>query len=243
MRAWPSSCRCGTARSRSLLWQRAREPFQGTWALPGGLLDPGETLEASIRRHLAAKVDVRELSHLEQLATYSDPAANRRRGSSRPRTSAGPARRRPRTSPGTRAGMPSTTCRRWRSTTGRSCSPAASACAAKLSYSNAGFALAPRDVHARRAARGLRRRARPRRLGDEPSARARAPRRDRADRRAAPGSRRGTPGRGLPLPLPAPRDHRSVRRAPPAAVRSAGSTGSPSVGPSAGEPVDRSAQS
>ncbi len=56
-----------------LLWQRAREPFQGTWALPGGLLVPGETLEASIRRQLAAKVDVRELSHLEQLATWGDP--------------------------------------------------------------------------------------------------------------------------------------------------------------------------
>ncbi len=57
-----------------LLWQRAREPFRDAWALPGGLLEPGETLEASIRRHLAAKVDVREVSHLEQLATYSDPA-------------------------------------------------------------------------------------------------------------------------------------------------------------------------
>jgi hypothetical protein len=31
------------------------------------------TLESSIRRHLATKVDVRELSHLEQLATQSDP--------------------------------------------------------------------------------------------------------------------------------------------------------------------------
>ena len=56
-----------------LLWQRAREPFEGTWALPGGLLAPGEALEASIRRQLAAKVDVRELSHLEQLATWGDP--------------------------------------------------------------------------------------------------------------------------------------------------------------------------
>ena len=56
-----------------LLWQRAREPHRGAWALPGGLLEPGETLEESIRRHLAAKVDVREISHLEQLATYGDP--------------------------------------------------------------------------------------------------------------------------------------------------------------------------
>ncbi len=56
-----------------LLWQRAREPFAGSWSLPGGYLEPGETLEGSIRRHLAAKVDVRELSHLEQLETRSDP--------------------------------------------------------------------------------------------------------------------------------------------------------------------------
>jgi ADP-ribose pyrophosphatase YjhB (NUDIX family) len=56
-----------------LLWERAKEPFAGCWSLPGGYLAPGETLEDSIRRHLAAKVDVRELSHLEQLETLSDP--------------------------------------------------------------------------------------------------------------------------------------------------------------------------
>ena len=50
---------------RVLLWKRAIDPFAGRWALPGGYLEPGETLEDSIRRHLAAKVDVRELSHLE----------------------------------------------------------------------------------------------------------------------------------------------------------------------------------
>jgi ADP-ribose pyrophosphatase YjhB (NUDIX family) len=58
---------------QALLWERAREPFLGAWALPGGALDAAETLEASIRRHLAAKVDVRELAHLEQLATLSEP--------------------------------------------------------------------------------------------------------------------------------------------------------------------------
>jgi 8-oxo-dGTP diphosphatase len=61
-------------RLRVLLWQRAQEPFAGAWALPGGYLYPGETLEESIRRHLAQKVDVRELAHLEQLETRSDPA-------------------------------------------------------------------------------------------------------------------------------------------------------------------------
>jgi 8-oxo-dGTP diphosphatase len=63
-------------RLQALLWQRAREPFLGAWSLPGGYLEPGETLEQSIRRHLAAKVDVRELAHLEQLATLSDPGRN-----------------------------------------------------------------------------------------------------------------------------------------------------------------------
>ena len=62
------------ARLQVLLWQRAREPFLGAWSLSGGYLDPGETLEESIRRHLAVKVDVRELAHLEQLETLSDPS-------------------------------------------------------------------------------------------------------------------------------------------------------------------------
>lgn len=59
---------------QALLWQRALPPFAGAWALPGGWLAAGETLEESLRRHLAAKVDVREVAHLEQLETLSDPA-------------------------------------------------------------------------------------------------------------------------------------------------------------------------
>ena len=57
---------------QALLWNRARPPFEGSWALPGGVLEAGETLEESIQRHLAAKVDVRDLSHLEQLETLSE---------------------------------------------------------------------------------------------------------------------------------------------------------------------------
>jgi ADP-ribose pyrophosphatase YjhB (NUDIX family) len=60
-------------RLRVLLWERARDPSLGAWALPGGALAADETLEGSIRRHLAAKVDVREVAHLEQLATRSAP--------------------------------------------------------------------------------------------------------------------------------------------------------------------------
>jgi ADP-ribose pyrophosphatase YjhB (NUDIX family) len=60
-------------RLQVLLWERAKDPFAGAWSLPGGYLDPDETLERSIRRHLAVKVDVREVAHLEQLETLSDP--------------------------------------------------------------------------------------------------------------------------------------------------------------------------
>jgi ADP-ribose pyrophosphatase YjhB (NUDIX family) len=63
-------------RLQALLWQRARDPFAGTWALPGGALAADETLEQSILRHLAQKVDVREVSHLEQLETRSEPDRN-----------------------------------------------------------------------------------------------------------------------------------------------------------------------
>ena len=60
-------------RLQVLLWERARQPFLGAWSLPGGVLAPDEALEESLRHHLAAKVDVRELAHLEQLETCSAP--------------------------------------------------------------------------------------------------------------------------------------------------------------------------
>ena len=72
--------RVSGARLEVLLWQRAREPFAGHWSLPGGYLQEGETLETSIRRHLAVKVDVRELAHLEQLETRSEPGRARHEG-------------------------------------------------------------------------------------------------------------------------------------------------------------------
>jgi 8-oxo-dGTP diphosphatase len=56
-----------------MLWQRANAPFSGAWALPGGPLLPDETLGASVARQLASKVEIQQLSHLEQLETRSDP--------------------------------------------------------------------------------------------------------------------------------------------------------------------------
>jgi ADP-ribose pyrophosphatase YjhB (NUDIX family) len=58
---------------QTLLWERREPPFAGSWALPGGYLAPGESLEASARRHLREKVGLVEVGHLEQLETRSEP--------------------------------------------------------------------------------------------------------------------------------------------------------------------------
>jgi 8-oxo-dGTP diphosphatase len=65
-------------RLHGMLWRRANEPFAGAWALPGGPLLPEETLGASVARQLASKVEVQQLSHLEQLETRSDPGRDPR---------------------------------------------------------------------------------------------------------------------------------------------------------------------
>jgi 8-oxo-dGTP diphosphatase len=56
-----------------LLWERALDPERGAWSLPGGRLRHDEDMTSSVRRQLAEKVDLREIAHLEQLAVFSDP--------------------------------------------------------------------------------------------------------------------------------------------------------------------------
>jgi 8-oxo-dGTP diphosphatase len=56
-----------TDRLETLLWRRRRPPAEGAWSLPGGFVREGESLEQAMRRHLVAKVGVREVGHLEQL--------------------------------------------------------------------------------------------------------------------------------------------------------------------------------
>ncbi|MGH3638972.1 MAG: NUDIX hydrolase [Mycobacterium sp.] len=56
-----------------LLWERAMDPQRGAWSLPGGRLRHDEDMTSSVRRQLAEKVDMRELTHLEQLEVFSDP--------------------------------------------------------------------------------------------------------------------------------------------------------------------------
>lgn len=60
-------------RLQVLLWRRAEKPHARRWALPGGALAADERLGAAVARHLAEKVDLREIAYLEQLETRSDP--------------------------------------------------------------------------------------------------------------------------------------------------------------------------
>jgi len=126
-----------------LLWRRAEPPFEGTWALPGGLLSPGERLGTAASRHLAAKVDIPEIAHLEQLETRSDPARDpRERVLATAYLALVPTGARPR--------LPSDTT--WHPVDelpecafdhGSIVGSARERLRAKLSYTNIGFALAP----------------------------------------------------------------------------------------------------
>ena len=55
-----------------LLIQRGVPPFQGRWALPGGFVTRGESLEDAARRELVEETGVRDV-YLEQLYTFGDP--------------------------------------------------------------------------------------------------------------------------------------------------------------------------
>src|SRR5579883_927261 len=55
-----------------LLIQRGNSPFQGCWALPGGLLEPDEDLDVCARRELKEETGVTGLT-LEQLHTFGAP--------------------------------------------------------------------------------------------------------------------------------------------------------------------------
>lgn len=55
-----------------LLIQRDLDPFQGSWALPGGFVKIDEDLDAAARRELEEETGVHDL-YLEQLAAFGTP--------------------------------------------------------------------------------------------------------------------------------------------------------------------------
>jgi 8-oxo-dGTP diphosphatase len=64
-------------RPRVLLIRRKHEPFAGSWALPGGFVDEGETLVQAARRELHEETGLK-LGRLEQLFTFGDPGRDPR---------------------------------------------------------------------------------------------------------------------------------------------------------------------
>jgi 8-oxo-dGTP diphosphatase len=65
------------AQPRVLLIRRKKEPFAGAWAIPGGFVDPGETLAAAAERELREETGVENVA-LEQLAAFGDPGRDPR---------------------------------------------------------------------------------------------------------------------------------------------------------------------
>jgi 8-oxo-dGTP diphosphatase len=55
-----------------LLIQRGVPPFEGQWALPGGFVRDGESVDAAARRELEEETGVRDV-YLEQLYTFGEP--------------------------------------------------------------------------------------------------------------------------------------------------------------------------
>jgi 8-oxo-dGTP diphosphatase len=57
---------------RIILIRRRNEPFKGSYALPGGFVDVGETLEAACRREVLEEAGV-VVGALQLVGVYSDP--------------------------------------------------------------------------------------------------------------------------------------------------------------------------
>ena len=57
---------------RVLLIERGLEPFEGMWAIPGGFVPPGESVEEAARRELQEETGLKDV-FLEQLYTFGDP--------------------------------------------------------------------------------------------------------------------------------------------------------------------------
>ena len=70
-------CAAFDARGRVLLIRRSNAPYKGRYALPGGFVEVGETVEAACRRELEEETGVKA-GTLRLVGVYSDPARDPR---------------------------------------------------------------------------------------------------------------------------------------------------------------------
>jgi 8-oxo-dGTP diphosphatase len=62
---------------RILLIRRARAPYAGAWALPGGFIEAGETIEAGAARELREETGL-TVSGARQVGAFGDPGRDPR---------------------------------------------------------------------------------------------------------------------------------------------------------------------
>ena len=207
-----------------LLVRRGQAPFAGLWAIPGGFKRPTETLDEAARRELAEETGVDAASLLTQFGAYGDPGRDPRMnvvtvgylavlrdvGAVVAGTDAAEASLVP--VDDVLGGRSS-----WPSTTAGSCATRSSV-SARPGGHRVGHGVRRADVHAGRAARGLRGGlGRAAGLGQLPAAHRRRRRLGDPDRAAQPARRR----RGKPAELSRPAG-RGARRADPAPAPNAG---------------------
>jgi 8-oxo-dGTP diphosphatase len=75
--ALTTDCVIFDGRGRVLLTRRGHPPFEGGYALPGGFVETGETVENACRREVLEEVGI-EVGDLRLVGVYSDPARDPR---------------------------------------------------------------------------------------------------------------------------------------------------------------------
>ena len=70
--ALTADCVVFDSQDRVLLIRRGRPPFEGDYALPGGFVEVGETVEDACRRELKEETGI-EVRELKLVGIYSDP--------------------------------------------------------------------------------------------------------------------------------------------------------------------------
>ena len=75
--ALTTDCAIFDRQGRVLLIRRGHEPYAGAYALPGGFVEVGETVEAACRREVLEEVGI-EVGALTLVGVYSDPSRDPR---------------------------------------------------------------------------------------------------------------------------------------------------------------------